>query len=100
MKKEIFYLERTMNLEKICTEIMESDKEIIMIAVSYRTDSYYMEREGTESLQTKENVEKSLADAVLRWVTRRCHRTLVNQSMPWQSTKKQSELLYYLEDMG
>jgi hypothetical protein len=65
-----------MNLENICKEIMKSDAEILMVAVSYRTDSHYAEREGTASLQTKENVEKSLADAALRWVTRRSHKTL------------------------
>lgn len=65
-----------MNLENICKEIMKSDAEILMVAVSYRTDSHYEEREGTASLQTKEAVEKSLADASLRWVTRRSHRTL------------------------
>lgn len=65
-----------MNLKKICTEIMQSDTEIIMVAVSYRTESHYEERKGTKSLQTKEDVEKSLADAALRWVTRRSHLTL------------------------
>lgn len=65
-----------MNLKKICTEIMQSDTEIIMVAVSYRTESHYEERKGTKSLQTKEDVEKSLADASLRWVTRRSHLTL------------------------
>jgi hypothetical protein len=65
-----------MNLEKICTEIMKSDQEILMVAISFRTESHYEEREGIKSLQTKEDVEKSLADAALRWVTRRSHRTL------------------------
>jgi hypothetical protein len=65
-----------MNLEKICTEIMQSDTDILMVAVSYRTESHYAEREGTKSLQTKEDVEKSLADASLRWVTRRSQLTL------------------------
>ncbi len=65
-----------MNLEKICEEIMKSDAEILMVAMSYRTDFHYKEREGTKSLQTKEAIEKSLADAALRWVTRRSHRTL------------------------
>jgi hypothetical protein len=65
-----------MNLEKICAEIMQSDNEILMVAVSYRTESYYQERTGIKSLQTKEDVEKSLADASLRWVTRRSHLAL------------------------
>lgn len=65
-----------MNLEKICAEIMKSDQEILMVAVSFRTESHYEERSGIKSLQTKEDVEKSLADAALRWVTRRSHRTL------------------------
>jgi hypothetical protein len=65
-----------MNLEKICNEIMESDKGITLVAISHRTESHFKEREGTTSLQTKEDIEKSLADASLRWVTRRSHRTL------------------------
>jgi len=65
-----------MNLEKICKEIIKSDLEILMVAASYRIDSYYEEREGSKSLHTKEDVEKSLADAALRWVTRRSHRAL------------------------
>lgn len=55
---------------------MKCDREITMVAVSYRTDSYLQERKGVKSLQTKEEVEKSLADAALRWVTRRSLRTL------------------------
>ena len=65
-----------MNLEKICDEIMSSDKNILLIAVSFRTESHFKEREGSKSLQTKEEIEKSLADASLRWVTRRSLRTL------------------------
>jgi hypothetical protein len=65
-----------MNLEKICEEIMKSDAEILLVAVSHRTDSHYIEREKSKSLHTKKDVEKSLADAALRWVTRRSHRTL------------------------
>lgn len=65
-----------MNLEKICDDIMESDKDITLVAVSYRTESHFKEREGTKSLQTREDIEKSLADASLRWVTRRSHITL------------------------
>ena len=65
-----------MNLEKICDEIMKSDEEITLVAVSYRADYDFKEREGVKSLQTKEEIEKSLADASLRWVTRRSHRTL------------------------
>ncbi len=65
-----------MNLEKICDEIMTSDEEITLVAVSYRAESFFKERQGTKNLQTKEDIEKSLADASLRWVTRRSHRTL------------------------
>ena len=65
-----------MNLEKICAEIMESDEDITLVVVSYRSESFFKEKEGTKSLQTKEDVEKSLVDASLRWVTRRSHRTL------------------------
>ncbi len=65
-----------MNLEKICDEIMKSNEKITLVAVSYRADYGFKEREGIKSLQTKEEIEKSLADASLRWVTRRSHRTL------------------------
>lgn len=65
-----------MNLEKICDDIIQSDDDITLVAVSYRTELYFKERAGTKSLQTKEEIEKSLADASLRWVTRRSHRTL------------------------
>lgn len=65
-----------MNLENICKEIMKSDAEILMVAISHRTDTHYEEKEGTTSLHTKESIEKSLADASLRWVTRRSHRML------------------------
>lgn len=65
-----------MNLVKICNEIMNCDDQIIMVAVSHRTEVHYIERKGTTSLQTKAGVEKSLADAALRWVTRRSNLTL------------------------
>jgi len=65
-----------MNLEKICTEIIKSEQEVLMAAVSHRADFYYEEREGTKHLHTKEEVEKSLADATLRWVSRRSYRKL------------------------
>ena len=76
MTWEIHSRAKSMNLEKICAEIMASDEDITLVAVSYRTESFFKEKEGTKSLQTKEDVEKSLADASLRWVTRRSHRTL------------------------
>ena len=67
---------KNMDLEKICNEIMKSDKDILLVAVSYRAEYSFKEREGTKSLETKEDIEKSLADASLRWVTRRSHRAL------------------------
>lgn len=67
---------KNMNLEKICNDIMDSDQDIMLVAVSYRTEFHFKERAGTKSLQTREDIEKSLADASLRWVTRRSHRTL------------------------
>jgi len=73
---EIHSRAKNMNLEKLCTEIMSSDEDITLVAVSYRTESFFKEKKGTKSLQTKEDIEKSLADASLRWVTRRSHRTL------------------------
>jgi hypothetical protein len=68
--------EKNVNLEKICNDIMQSDNDITLVAVSYRTESSFKERDGVPSLQTKEEIEKSLADASLRWVTRRSHRSL------------------------
>ena len=65
-----------MNLEKICDEIMSSDKNILLIALSLRSEIHFKERKGSKSLQTKEEMEKSLADATLRWVTRRSHKSL------------------------
>ena len=65
-----------MDLEKICNEILQSDKDIVLVAVSYRADHSFKEREGAKSFETKEDIEKSLADASLRWVTRRSHREL------------------------
>jgi hypothetical protein len=68
--------EKNVNLEKICNDIMQSDEDITLVAVSYRAEYSFKEREGVKSLQTREEIEKSLADASLRWVTRRSHRTL------------------------
>ena len=65
-----------MNLENICDDIMKSNEDIMLVAVSYRTEFHFKEREGAKSLQTREDIEKSLADASLRWVTRRSHITL------------------------
>jgi hypothetical protein len=76
MTWEMYSQEKTMNLEKICDEIMQSDNDITLVAVSYRAEFHFKEREGIKSLQTREDIEKSLADASLRWVTRRSHRTL------------------------
>ena len=76
MTKEKSSRAKNMNLEKICDEILQSDDDITLVAVSYRTEYSFKEREGVKSLQTKEEIEKSLADASLRWVTRRSHRTL------------------------
>ena len=68
--------EKNMDLEKICNEILKSDRDIVLVAVSYRADYSFKEREGVKSFETKEDIEKSLADASLRWVTRRSHREL------------------------
>lgn len=76
MTRETLSREKDMNLEKICREIIKSDKDIFLIAISHRTEFAYEEREGIPSLQTREDVEKALADASLRWVTRRSHRAL------------------------
>ena len=76
MTGERLFQEKNMNLEKICNDVLKSDKDIALVAISYRTEFFYKERDGVKSLQTKEDVEKALADASLRWVTRRSHRTL------------------------
>lgn len=76
MTWEIHSRTKNMNLEKICSDIMSSHEDIVLVAISYRTEFHFKEREGTKSLQTREDIEKSLADASLRWVTRRSHRTL------------------------
>jgi hypothetical protein len=76
MTREMFSQEKDMNLEKICSEIIQSDEHITLVAISHRTDFFYKEKDGIKSLQTKEDVEKALADASLRWVTRRSHRAL------------------------
>lgn len=76
MTRETLSQEKSMNLEKICREIIKFDKDIVMIAVSYRTEFAYEEREGIPSLQTRADVEKALTDASLRWVTRRSNRAL------------------------
>ena len=68
--------EKNMDLEKICNEILQSDKDIVLVAVSYRAEYSFKERKGVKSFETKEDIEKSLADASLRWVTRRSHREL------------------------
>ena len=76
MIRGIVSRENGMNLEKICDEIMLSDKNIILVAIAFRTETYFKEKEGSKSLQSKQEIEKSLADASLRWVTRRSLRTL------------------------
>ena len=76
MTKEKSSRAKNVDLEKICDAILQSDDSITLVAVSYRTESSFKERAGVKSLQTKEEIEKSLADASLRWVTRRSHRTL------------------------
>lgn len=67
---------KKMNLEEFCDEIMNSDRNIRLIAISYRTEYYFKIRKGLKNLLTREELEKSIADAVLRWVTRRSLRTL------------------------
>lgn len=76
MTKEILSQEINMNLEKISDELMSCDRNILLIAVSLRAEIHFKEQEGSKSLQTKAEIEKSLADAALRWVTRRSHKSL------------------------
>jgi hypothetical protein len=76
MTKGISSQAKNMDLEKICNEILQSDKDVMLVAVSHRAEYSFKEREGVKSFETKEDIEKSLADASLRWVTRRSHREL------------------------
>ena len=64
------------SVKEICEKIMRCDTDIRMVAVSYRTEFYYMTRPGTKVFQTKEETEKSLADATLRWVSRRSIKSI------------------------
>ncbi|MGI0087217.1 MAG: hypothetical protein ACREBI_04585 [Nitrosotalea sp.] len=57
-------------INKICDKIL-CDKNIRIVAVSHRTDFFFKSRRGIKIYQTKQEIEKSLADAALRWVSRR-----------------------------
>lgn len=58
-------------VREICDKILLCDKAIRIVAISYRTEFFYMARGGIKIFQTKQQIEKSLADASLRWVSRR-----------------------------
>jgi hypothetical protein len=63
-------------INEICEKILLCDKDVKLVAISHRTDTFFMARRGTRVFETKEEIEKSLANAALRWVSRRSIRTL------------------------
>ena len=65
-----------MRLEAMGDKIMRSDRNILSVIMSYRTESYFKEQKGYKSLLTKAEIEKSLGNAALRWVNRRSLRKL------------------------
>lgn len=60
-----------LKIKEICDKILRSDENIRMVAISYRIDFFFKVRPKAEIFQTKEQIEQSLADASLRWVSRR-----------------------------
>ena len=65
-----------LKINKICEKILLCDKDVTTVAISHRTETFFMVRQGTTALETKEEIEKSLANAALRWVSRRAIKTL------------------------
>lgn len=65
-----------MKLQEICNKLMNVDEKITLVAISYRTESFFKERKDSEILLSEEEIEKSLADAALRWVTRKSLKKL------------------------
>ena len=60
-----------LTIKEVCDKIMRCDRNMRMVAISYRTDFFFLTRRGVRIFQTKDQIEKSLADAALRWVSRR-----------------------------
>lgn len=63
-------------MNEICEKILACDDSIKLVAITHRDETFFMVKKGTKPLETKEEIEKSLANAVLRWVSRRSIRTL------------------------
>ncbi len=63
-------------INEICEKILASDNDIKLVAISHRDETFFMVKKGAKILETKEEIEKSLANAVLRWVSRRSLKTL------------------------
>lgn len=63
-------------INEICEKILLCDKNVKIVAISYKTETFFMARHGVLIFETKEEIEKSLANAALRWVSRRSIRTL------------------------
>ncbi len=69
-------MESIFKINEICEKILLCDKNVKLVAISHKTETFFMARRGTKILETKEEIEKSLANAALRWVSRRSIRTL------------------------
>ena len=60
-----------MDYEKICDEILDTDKAIRYVGVYDYGELYDKTRKGLKSYLTKEETETSLSQAVYRWSTRK-----------------------------
>ena len=63
-------------INEICEKILLCDENVKIVAISHKTETFFMVKHGTRIFETKEEIEKSLANAALRWVSRRSIRTL------------------------
>ncbi len=60
-----------MEYEKICNDILESDKKIRYVGVYDYGELYDKMKEGLQSHLSREETELSLSQAVYRWSTRK-----------------------------
>lgn len=60
-----------MEYEKICDEILESDKKIRYVGIYDFGELHDKMREGVADYLTREETETSLSQAVYRWSTRK-----------------------------
>lgn len=63
-------MEDVFAIKEICDKIFLCDKNIRFVAISHKTDLFFRARHGIKIYQSKQQIEKSLADAALRWVSR------------------------------